>query len=94
MATDLKTSLDIPSELLEAIRALPPERVIVHCGEEVRVSPFALYTECPHCGERLKVRAFSAHPELEDVFDAVFEWMNDPRARAVAERRRAEIEAD
>jgi hypothetical protein len=33
------------------------------------------------------VRAFSGVEEIEDVFDAVFEWMNRPQAREAVERR-------
>jgi hypothetical protein len=50
--------------------------------------------ECPRCGVRIKVRSFSAIPEIEDVFDAVFEWMNQEGAREVAERRQATLAAE
>jgi hypothetical protein len=39
------------------------------------VSPFAIYARCPKCREELKVRAHSGGLEIEDVFDAVFQWM-------------------
>jgi transcription elongation factor Elf1 len=58
------------------------------------LSPFAFYGQCSQCGARVKVRSFSAGGEIEDVFDAVFEWMNQPKAREAAERRQREIEAD
>ena len=51
------------------------------------VPPFDLYAECPQCGARIKVRSFSGTEEIEDVFDAVFEWMNRPMALEVVQRR-------
>ena len=56
--------------------------------------PPSTVVTCPHCGARLKVRSVSAIPEIEDVFDAVFEWLNDPKAGALAEQRRQAIEAE
>ncbi len=58
------------------------------------MSPFAIYAACPSCGTRLKVRSFASAPELEDVFDAVFTWMNQPGAEATAEDWRKELAAD
>ena len=86
---DLKSRplLDIPPELLEAIRTFPWQREVEHCGLRVSVPAFDIYSECPQCGSRIKVRSFSAAVETEDVFDAVFEWMNQPMAMEVSERR-------
>ena len=84
----------IPADLIDAIRAFPLEREVEHCGGRWTVSPFDFYATCPHCGIRLKVRSFSAQAEVEDVFDAVFEWLNRPEAREVVSRRRAELEAE
>ena len=88
-----RDDLGISGDLLDAIRCFPVEREVEHCGARIRISPFDFYTDCPHCGTRVKVRSFSAIPEIEDVFDAVFEWLNDPNARQVAEQRRQAIEA-
>lgn len=77
----------IPEGLLEAIRTFPLEREVEHCGVRLSVPPFDLYAECPQCGTRIKVRAFSGLEEIEDVFDAVFEWMNRPTAQEIARRR-------
>jgi hypothetical protein len=63
------------------------EREVEHCGVAITVPPFDFYAECPQCSTRIKVRAFAANEEIEDVFDAVFEWMNRPMAKEVAERR-------
>jgi hypothetical protein len=51
------------------------------------VLPFDLYAECPPCGTRIKMRTLSGADQIEDVFDAVFEWMNRPNAREAVERR-------
>jgi hypothetical protein len=88
------THLELPSELLEAIRTFPLQREVEHCGQRILVPSFDLYAECPRCHSRIKVRAFSGATELEDVFDAVFEWLNQPQAEEVARRRQQEIRAD
>ena len=85
---------EVAPDLLDAIRSLPVARDVEHCGVRFEVSPFAIYATCPRCGERVKVRAFSAGAEVEDVFDAVFEWMNRPGAAQVAESRRTLIAED
>jgi hypothetical protein len=92
----LKTqpSVEVPAALPEAIRSFPTEREVEHCGHRFVASPFDFYVQCPHCGTRLKVRSFSAVPEIEDVFDAVFEWMTQPRAQAIAQARAAALESD
>ena len=82
-------SLEMSSDLIEAIRAFPVRREIEHCGARIAADPFEFYMDCPHCGTRIKARSFAAAPEIEDIFDAVFEWMNEDRAREAAKRRRA-----
>jgi hypothetical protein len=84
----------ITADLIRAIRELPVERDVTHCGQTFQVSPFEIYAECPQCRKLLKLRSFSAVPELEDLFDAVFEWMSQPGAEEVARRRRESIAAD
>jgi hypothetical protein len=88
---DLKSQaiLGITHDLVEAIRTFPAEREVEHCGDRFKASPFEFYAECPRCGARIKLRSFSGGAELEDLFDAVFEWMSRPTAAAAAERRRA-----
>lgn len=86
--------VNVPHALLEAIAAFPTDREVRHCGAAFRVPPFDIYATCPACGARIKVRSFSAGTELEDVFDAVMEWMLRPGADAVVRRRQAEIAAD
>jgi hypothetical protein len=87
-------AIDLSPELIDAVHALPSRREVEHCSATFTVSPFDIYAVCPRCGTRLKVRSFSAVPEIEDVFDAVFEWMNTPAGREAAERRLREIAAD
>lgn len=85
---------DVDPELIEAIKSFPVRREAVHCADSFSVPPFDLYGSCPKCGSRVKVRGFSATPEIEDVFDAVFEWLNQPGAQAVAADRQRTIAAD
>lgn len=85
---------DVTPALIDAIAALPVRREVSHCGNTFTVSPLDLYATCPTCGTRVKVRGFSAGPEVEDVFDAVLEWMLRPGAEAAARARLAEVAAD
>lgn len=94
MSVAEQTAVDVSPELLDAIAQLPPTRTVLHCGDSFTVSPFDLYATCPRCGSRVKVRGFAGVPELEDVFDAVFAWMNRPGAAELVERRRREIASD
>lgn len=94
MKIQTASSVAVPSELLDAIRAFPTRREIEHCGRQWAVSPFDIYTNCPECGAQIKLRSFAAVTEIEDVFDAVIEWMCRPGAEAVIQRRRDEIQAD
>lgn len=94
MASQLDTRIDIPAGLSEAIRAFPVERVVAHCGRRIAVGPFDWYTRCPVCGTEIKLRGFSAQDEIQDVFDAVLEWMNEPGARKAAQRRQAALKKD
>jgi hypothetical protein len=91
MATKLDPSLEISHDLVDALRSFPVSRDVEHCQRKFQVSPFDFYAICPECGTRMKVRSFSSATELEDVFDAVFEWMNAPQAREAADKRRAVI---
>jgi hypothetical protein len=87
MKVEERSTIEIPPGLLDAIRSFPLKREVEHCGVRLVVPPSDLYAECPRCGARIKVRAFSAAEEIEDVFDAVFEWMNQPMAPEVAKQR-------
>jgi hypothetical protein len=82
-----QTHVDVPAELIDAIRTVPTEREVEHCGEKFSASPFDIYATCPRCGHELKLRAFCAVREVEDVFDAVFEWLNRPGASDLMHRR-------
>jgi hypothetical protein len=94
MIPQTRLLVDVPSGLIEALRTFPVEREIEHCGKKIVLSPFDFYAQCPRCGKQIKLRSFSAVPEIEDVFDAVFEWLNQPGAQELAERRRKAIAAD
>jgi hypothetical protein len=87
-------ALEISRDLIEAIRAFPVRREIEHCGARIAFDPFDFHVVCPRCGVQIRVRSFSAVPEIEDVLDAVFEWMIQEGAREVAERRQAVLAAE
>ncbi len=86
--------VDALPDLLEEIRSFPVKRQVEHCGQTFFVSPFDFYAECPQCRTRIKVRSFSGVIEIEDVFDAVFAWMNRAGAEAIVRRRQQEIKED
>ena len=88
------TPVGIPSDLVEAIRSLPGERIVEHCGAQWSISPFDIYAKCPQCGASIKVRSFSGCAEIEDVFDAVFEWMNHAGAEELVQQRRETLKAE
>lgn len=94
MPMQLANEVDVSPALLDAIAALQVSREVTHCGATFTVSPFDIYATCPACRARLKLRSFGAIPELQDVFDAVFAWMNQPGADEVARKRRDEIAQD
>ncbi len=83
--------VDVPASLLEEIRTFPVKREIEHCSHTICVSPFDFYAECPQCHVRIKIRSFAGAPEMEDIFDAVFTWMNQPGAEEIARRRQQAI---
>ncbi len=93
MKTQVMT-IDVPHDLVTAIQSFPLVRELEHCGQCFAVSPFAIYATCPHCGTELKVRGFSSHADVEDVFDAVFDWLTQPHATELLRQRQREIEAD
>jgi len=87
-------TVDIPIDLLEMIRSFPSEREVEHCGTRFRVSPFDFYAVCPQCATRIKLRGYSATTEVEDIFDAIIEWMNRPETIPHVARRRQELAND
>lgn len=80
--------------MIEAIKNFPGEKEIEHCETAFTVSPFDFYAVCPVCQTKIKVRSVGAAAELEDVFEAVFEWLAKPEAKASFEKRQREILGD
>ena len=94
LSNEQAQTIDVSHDLVTAIQSFPLVRELEHCGQSFAVSPFAIYATCPHCGTEWKVRGFSSHAEVEDVFDAVFEWLTQPQATKLLRQRQREIEAD
>jgi hypothetical protein len=84
----------VSSDLIAAIRSFPTDRKVEHCNSIFSVSPFDLYGICPACKSKIKLRSFSGVYELEDVFDAVFEWLINPDALKYFAKRQKEIIED
>lgn len=93
MQTDQSTP-PIPAGLADAIRSRPAGREIEHCGRRFRVGSLEIYANCPACGTRIKARGYAGEDEIEDVIDAVLEWMLDPEAKKLAASRQAAIADD
>lgn len=85
---------EIPPGLTDAIRSFPARRNVENCGTGFAVSALDLYADCPVCGTRIKLRAFSSGEDVEDVIDAVLEWMSTPGASEIARQRQAAIALD
>ena len=94
MKKDLQRELKIPYNLLEEIKSFPQKRVVEHCGKTFFVSSFDIYATCPQCMTNIKVRSFSAETEIEDVFDAVFEWVSHAGALTLMQERQRIIKED
>jgi hypothetical protein len=94
MNLNREQAVDVPAGLLEEIRSFPVKREVEHCGRTFSVSPFDFYAECPQCHARIKTRSFSGVTEIEDVFDAVFEWMTRPGTEEIARRRQQVMKED
>jgi hypothetical protein len=94
MKEESHKGLNISYKLIEEIKSFPLNREVEHCGGAFYVSPFNIYARCPRCMSSIKVRSFSAETEIEDIFDAVFEWMSQPGALVLAKERQKAIKED
>ena len=77
----------VDSEIIEAIESFPLTRDLEHCGSKFSVPPFEIYADCPKCDAHIKLRSFTSSYEIEDVFDAIFLWLNRPEALEIAKSR-------
>jgi hypothetical protein len=84
----------VESEMIEVIQSFPTHREVKHCNTTFSVSPFDFYGVCPICKSEIKLRASSALYEIEDLFDAVFEWLINPEAEKAFRKRQEEIIKD
>ena len=90
----MSESAQLSPELLELIRTLPAVRHFEHCDRVFSASPFDIYAACPQCGKEIKIRSFSDTLEVEDIFDAVFKWIEANGTDDIVMRRREEIRKD
>ena len=78
---------------IEQIRTLPKTRPFTCCGRTTNVSILQIYGQCPECGQNVKMRRLgSVGSEIEDVIDAVLEWMGTGKDFEMAMRRKREID--
>jgi len=90
----MSDEMDRLNTVLLQVQDFPTSREVVHCGTAFQISPFEIYATCQVCTRRIKVLSFSANPELEDVFDRVFEWLGKPEALELMRRRQAQLADD
>jgi hypothetical protein len=93
MMEESRKKLNI-SWLIEEIKSFPLKRGVEHCGGTFYVSPFDIYARCPQCMSDIKLRSFSGVTEIEDIFDAVFEWIDQPEALLLVKQRQKAIKED
>jgi hypothetical protein len=91
MGNDKHKTIWVDHELVEAIEDFPLTREVEHCNAKFFVDAFEIYATCPKCEVEIKLRSYSASYEIEDVFDAVFLWLNRPGALEVVKRRQKRI---
>lgn len=94
MENNVERELPLSQRLIDAIKSFPTRKAVTHCGTTFYVNPFGIYATCPHCATTVKIRSFAAVTELEDVFDAVFEWMNQPGVLPFVRERQEAIKQD
>lgn len=84
----------VSDDLIKAIQSFPVSKEVKHCNTVFSVSPFDIYGTCPQCKTKIKLMSFSGNYQLEDVFDAVFEWLIKPEVQKLFEKRQREIIED
>ena len=89
-----KEEVHLPIGLVDLIKGTPVYRRVAHCNTSFEVPFFDIYADCPKCNARVKVRSLSACEDVEDVFDAVFQWSLKPGAAEVMKKRVQEIADD
>ena len=68
------------NDIIDEIKALPHFRDITcaDCDTSFRVHTLEIHANCPKCGATPKCRAFGGiGTEVQDVIDAVLEWMGE-----------------
>lgn len=67
-------------QVIDEIRRLEcfNNTVCPSCHTSVRYHALQIYANCPKCNTQIKVRAFGGvGTEIQDVIDAVLEWIGD-----------------
>src|SRR5262245_61379173 len=83
--------------VIEKIENLPHERTFVctNCGQRGTASILSIHVNCERCSKRLKLRGYgSIGIEIEDVVDAVLEWMGTGARLEAVMRRKLEIDRE
>jgi hypothetical protein len=79
---------DVSWDLVEYLRRFPTERSVQRCDTDR--SRARILFELSEVRRNDQLRPFGG-TEIEDLFDAVFEWMNQPGAESIVRRRREAI---
>jgi hypothetical protein len=88
--------MSFPS-VIEKIQKLPHDRIWMcrKCGQRNTASVLAIDVDCERCSTKHKLRGDAAiGTEVEDVIDAVLEWMGTGARLEVVMKRKSAIDRE
>ena len=84
------------TEVIQRIEKLRPYRDFIceKCGHKQQVYTLTIQSSCDKCGLKVKHRGYAAiGSEIEDVVDAVLEWLGQGDELKLAMQRKNEIDS-
>ena len=85
------------TDVVEAIAHLPHYREVEcrRCGHKRKEYALTIQSQCAYCGTPTKLRGYAAlDSEIEDVIDAVLEWLGEGNELAQAMKWKQMIDSD
>lgn len=84
------------TNVIKDIENLPHYREYVckQCGHQQQIYSLFIQANCEKCGTQVKLRGYaSIGSEIEDVIDAVLEWLGKGKEFELALKRKQEIDS-
>lgn len=84
------------THVIQEIEGLPHYRTYQcrSCGNEQNTYTLTIHTTCQNCGTQYKLRGYGAIGcELEDVIDAVLEWIGQGNEFKLAMSRKMDLDS-